>query len=178
MSDELSPPDGIREYSELEVNLSQLFAKEYLKCYDSEVAALAMGYSDRLAASIGNRFLKDPLVRRFIHTLEVGRKANPVTEDDGMSEVSEHEQWQRRIRAKLMREACDRGRGSSHAARVTALGLLARSHGMLESGFQIGRNEEAAEDETVGGVLIVESVKNEDEWQTRAIEHSKTLKGK
>lgn len=177
MSDKLQVPDSIREYSKLEQDLLELFAKEYVKCYDPELAAMAMGYSESMAASCGQKFLRDPLGQRFINNLEMSKQTRSVVDDDDdLSEVSEHEQWQKRIRAKLMREACDRGRGSSHSARVTALGILARSHGMLDQGFQIGKNPNDKDGADEGGVLIVESVSTESEWEAKAIEHSKVLK--
>jgi hypothetical protein len=179
MSDEIEVPDGIRHYSELELRMCENFAKSYINCYDAELAAIGCGYSESKASLIGERLLRDPMTLRFIRQMECGAKLNPLNDEFSEdSKLSEQEQWQRKIRARLLREASDRGRGSSHAARVTALGILARSHGMLNEGFQIGKKEDDGQDEDVGGVLIVDSVKSEEEWEAKAIEHSKVLKDK
>ena len=95
----------------------QAFVREYLIDLNATQAAIRAGYSPATAKQIGSRLLTHVDVSAAVVEAQAGRaRRTEVTQD-----------W---VVKRLAEEADDRGRGASHAARVSALKLLGEHVGM------------------------------------------------
>jgi phage terminase small subunit len=94
------------------------FIDEYLLDLNATQAAIRAGYSARTANEQGARLLTNASVASAIQAAQQARSERvQITQDD--------------VVRGLHREATLIGEGSSHAARVSAWGLIARHLGML-----------------------------------------------
>jgi phage terminase small subunit len=94
------------------------FLQEYLVDLNATQAAIRAGYSARTANEQGARLLATASVASAIQVAQQTRSDRiQITQDD--------------VVRGLHREATLTGEGSSHAARVSAWGLIARHLGML-----------------------------------------------
>ena len=99
-------------------NKQQLFIEEYLIDLNATQAAIRAGYSEKTAGQSGERTLKNVEVGAAITAaLEARSERTEVTQD--------------MVIEGLSIEANRTGEGSSHAARVSAWGLLAKHLGMF-----------------------------------------------
>lgn len=95
----------------------QAFVREYLIDLNATQAALRAGYSKKSAHATGHDNLRHPEIAAAIAEAQTERvRRTEVTQD-----------W---VVKRLAEEADDRGRGASHAARVSALKLLGEHVGM------------------------------------------------
>jgi hypothetical protein len=95
------------------------FVDEYLVDLNATQAAIRAGYSARTANEQGPRLLVNVGVATAIQAAqEVRSQRVRITQDD--------------VLRGLLREATWMGDGSSHSARVAALGLIARHLGMFD----------------------------------------------
>lgn len=102
----------------------QRFVEEYLIDLNATQAAIRAGYSSKNADKIGPELLGKTRVAEAIAAEMDARSGRTlVTADD--------------VVRGLLSEARLKGKGSSHAARVSAWGLLARHLGMLSDTVKI-----------------------------------------
>lgn len=95
----------------------QAFVREYLIDLNATQAAIRAGYSAATAGVIGHQNLSKLQIAEAIAQAQAERaRRTEVTQD-----------W---VVKRLAEEADDRGRGASHAARVSALKLLGEHVGM------------------------------------------------
>lgn len=118
-----------------EKQLRDRFVTEYLVDYDAWAACLRVGLMKSVAMTYAQELLEDPYVRREITAREKAKAANPE---------QEKVEKQRQIEAWLVQQATYRGPGASHAARVSALGTLAKIHKLIDL-----EGEGAARDESL-----------------------------
>lgn len=104
------------ELTPREKALRDEFVKQYLLDYDAWAACIRVGFLKSVAGQYAQELMECPYVRQQITARTTAPAAGGETE-------LRLEQAQ--IKASLMREAHYRGPGSSHAARVAALGKLA-----------------------------------------------------
>jgi hypothetical protein len=96
--------------------LRDQFVEQYLIDYDAWAAAIRIGFLKSVAAQYAQELMECPYVRQQIIERQFADAQNP---DAALKNE------QKQIKASLMREAHYRGPGSSHGARVQALGKLA-----------------------------------------------------
>lgn len=95
------------------------FVEEYLIDLNATQAAIRAGYSKKTAGSIGEENLKKPEIASAIFSAQRSREQRTgITQDWALE--------------RLKREAEFEGVGSSHSARVSALGLAMKHLGMLK----------------------------------------------
>ena len=100
------------------------FVREYLVDLNAAQAAIRAGYSAKTAKEIGAENLTKPHVSAAITAaLEARKKRTEVSAD--------------MVVQGLLTEATREGEGSSHGARVSAWGLLARHLGLLKDRVEI-----------------------------------------
>lgn len=109
----------------------QRFVDEYLLDLNATKAAIRAGYSARTAEQQGPRLLGNVEIAAAVQTAQQARSERlQITQDTVLS--------------GLRREATLTGEGSSHAARVSAWGLIGKHLGMfVERRQQLGENGEA-----------------------------------
>lgn len=181
LTDYLSSPS----YDPGMVHTWNQFVEQYLKDYDPFAACLRIDYSMETALEAAKEFMNEPYVRRRITMLEEMRlkhipKTEPLDKEEREAKEAEFESIdftphtpeldQQRIISALMREAHNTGPGSSHAARVTALGQLMKIYNMDKSDDK---------DTTInnnGGVMIVPAVGSVDDWEAQASGQQAELK--
>ena len=101
--------------------LRDRFVKEYMKDYDPLGAATRVGYSSSYAGQFAGQFMQEPYTRSAIAKAEEAL--------GGGSDTVKH---RKRVVAMLYREANARGPGTSHGARVAALGRISTMLGLDE----------------------------------------------
>lgn len=102
----------------------QRFVEEYLIEPNETQAAIRAGYSAKTANKNASRLMVNEGVQKAIRAAQEARKHRvEITADE--------------VVKGLLSEARHRGKGSSHAARVAAWGLLARHLGMLTDKVKI-----------------------------------------
>lgn len=139
--------------------LRDLFVKEYLVDFDSVSACMRCGFQSMMATQYAQRFMEEPYVQR-----KLAQEQMRVVEagDDDRDSMEKQ-----RIIAGLLREAHYRGPGSSHAARVAALGKLATIKGLdREAKVQPGDSS---------GVMQVPGIASLDEWENVAQQSQEKL---
>ena len=106
----------------------QRFVDEYLLDLNATQAAIRAGYSARTAEQQGPRLLGNAGVAAAIQAAQEARSERVhITQDD--------------VLRGLRREATLTGEGSTHAARVSAWGLIGKHLGMfLERRQQVGED--------------------------------------
>jgi len=118
----------------------QRFVEEYLVDLNATQAAIRAGYSERTADQQGSRLLANVKVKAAI-AVAVERRS----EDTGITAA-----W---ALQRLKREAEYTGKGSSHAARVAALGLAMKHLGMTPEKHELsGPNGQPIQNEHSGTV--------------------------
>lgn len=152
----LEPPLSPREQA-----LRREFVKQYLIDYNEVAAALRVGFISNIAEDYAKQFMMEPFVQKLIAEQE-----SAAVLDEG----PEREAQKKRIMAQLMREAHFTGKGSSHAARVQALGKLAALVGLEPQGAANGAGGPA------GGVMVVPARVTPDQWENAASSAQGALK--
>lgn len=140
------------QMSDREKALRDLFVAEYLIDYDPVSACQRCGFERQFAQEFAVKFMHEPYVQQKINLM----KFQDMPEKD----VLEFDK--KRIRSALMYEAHYRGPGSSHAARVAALGKLASLTGM---------EAPKKSEQTIthrGGVMAVPGIASLDDWESAA----------
>lgn len=103
----------------------RLFVSHYLVDLNAAGAAVLAGYSRATASQIGYNLLKKEGIRREVERQIMDRLERlRVTQDD--------------VVEGLLREARLEGEGSTHAARVSAWGLLGKHLGMFADKREVG----------------------------------------
>lgn len=143
------------EYSYREKALRDLFVSEYLADFDQVKAAQRCGFQFQFAIEFARKFMDEPYVQQQIKLVKYGQ-AHPIDEKE------EEKLNKKRIFATLFQEAHYHGPGSSHAARVSALGKLANMYG-LES---VKKSESTITHK--GGVMAVPGIASLDDWEKQA----------
>lgn len=143
----------VQDLSDKEKGLRNKFVDEYLIDFDQTAAAIRIGFSASFAQTYAEKFMTEPYVRKRITDMQIA-----LTEDEKI----EAELDRRRIRAGLMREAHYRGPGSSHAARVSALGKLATIRDM-DAPIKVKGDFTHR-----GGVMMVPGISNLEDWEKAA----------
>jgi hypothetical protein len=101
--------------------LRDRFVKEYMKDYDALGAATRVGYSSSYAGQFAGQFMQEPYTRLAISKAE-----------EALGGKTEKERHRKRVVTMLYREANARGAGTSHGARVSALGRIGTMLGLDE----------------------------------------------
>jgi phage terminase small subunit len=109
----------------------QRFVDEFLVDLNATQAAIRAGYSARTANEQGARLLANASIAAAVQLAQQARSDRlQITQDD--------------VLRGLRREATLNGEGATHAARVSAWGLLGKHLGMfVERRQQLGENGEA-----------------------------------
>lgn len=109
----------------------QRFVDEYLVDLNATQAAIRAGYSVRTAEQQGPRLLGYAEIAEAVRLAQAARSQRvQITQDD--------------VLRGLHREATLTGEGASHAARVSAWGLIGKHLGMfIERRQQVGENGQA-----------------------------------
>ena len=94
------------------------FVDEYLVDLNATQAARRAGYSAKTAGSIGQRLLKKVEIQTALATAQAAREERTEITADY-------------VLRRLKEEAELTGEGSSHSARIKALELLGKHHGMF-----------------------------------------------
>lgn len=154
------------EMNPREKAIRDLFVSEYMVDYDPIAAALRCGYQKQFAIEFSVKFMDEPYVQQKINEVKF-----QVVDDK-----QELEYNKKRIKAALMVEAHYHGPGSSHAARVAALGRLAALNGMEAPKVTANLNIHR------GGVMAVPGIASLDEWEAKAsmsqdqlVEHARNI---
>jgi len=139
-------------YSTREKALRDLFIKEYLIDYNGFAAALRCGFQSVMAGQYSQIFMDEPYVRQRISKIE-------LEGEQGENETEQRNALKKKIMAGLVREAYYHGPGSSHAARVAALGRLSQITGL---------DVDKTGNGITGGVMVVPGIAEVDEWENSA----------
>lgn len=149
------------ELSKSEKHLRDQFVAEYMQDFDQTAAAIRLGFGASFASAYATQFMEEPYVRKAI-----AERQKELAEDP----KAEAEETKRRIRASLLREAHYRGPGSSHAARVSALGQLKAVYGMDQPVKTINEHLHR------GGVMQVPAIASIEDWEAAATESQEKLR--
>ena len=150
----------VGELSPGEKALRTRFVDEYMFDYSATAAAIRCGFGNSFAETYATQFMQEPYVRKMIADRQQALSDNPK---------EEAELTKRRIRAALLREAHYRGPGSSHAARVSALGQLKQVYGM-DAPTKISATHEHR-----GGVMMVPAIADVTDWEAAAVASQEAL---
>lgn len=137
-----SEPTGMRFWDErvlqpalspTERELRDRFVEQYLIDYSPYSACLRVGFVKSIATQYAQELMDDPYVARQIAIRERAKAANPEVEKTERS---------RMVEALLIKEATNTSGESKHAARVSALGLLAKMYKLVDQDTDgAGRDE-------------------------------------
>ncbi len=148
------------ELSLAEKTLKNNFVTEYLIDFDAWAAAIRIGFLSSVAVQYAQQMMECPYVRREISRRQL---EEPVDPRESAKETK------KQIAASLLREAHYRGPGSSHSARVAALGKLAQINDM-------DAPTKIVSDVTHrGGVMMVPAIASVEEWEKAAITSQEKL---
>lgn len=161
-----APEEAERTYSYREKALRDFFVKEYLVDYNAEAAAHRIGYNKGIAKEYAVRLMAEPYVAQQIAKIE----------GTGDSEA-DPEALKKRIMSCLIREANDRGPGSSQAARVAALGKLAQLNGMEPATRTKTELTGADGQPLVAGQFVIPGVMTPEQWEAAAAQQQADLVG-
>lgn len=150
-----------QELSSSEKELRNKFVDEYMFDFDRVSAAIRVGFTMSFALDWSKRLMEEPYVRQ-----RIAEKLKAGAED----ETLENEETKRRIRASLLREANYRGAGSSHAARVGALGKLSSLYGMDAPIKTLQEHLHR------GGVMMVPAIASIEDWENEALKSQEKLR--
>lgn len=160
------PEDDGASLNPREKALRDAFVVEYMIDFNSVKAAQRIGFHRQFAIEYAQRFMEEPYVQKKINEI----KFKDIPERD----MAEYDK--KRIKGALMQEAHYFGPGSSHSARVAALGRLATLNG-LDAPKKI--------EQTLlhkGGVMAVPGIANLDDWektaaasQDKLVEHARSI---
>lgn len=145
------PEEVAQELSEEQKKLRDRFVVQYLVDFDAIAAAMRVGYPKNYAKDYAQKFMDESYVRNAIAKGMVA-----VAED----EKNEDTITKRDVRAMLLKEAKNYGPGSSHSARVAALGKLTQVYGMEAAVKNIHEHR--------GGVMMVPGVASVTDWEQEA----------
>lgn len=154
------PEETTLELTEEQKKLRDRFVEQYMIDFEPVGAAIRVGYAKLYAKEYAQKFMDEPYVRQAI-----ARKMVAASED----EKTEDNEDKRRVRKLLIREATNYGPGSSHAARVAALGKLASVFGMEAP------TKSHHEHNHRGGVMAVPGIAGPQEWEDAAVASQKKL---
>lgn len=160
MSVEISTPESMAAGSlpQSQLDLRDRFVAQYVIDYDSIEATKRLGYPGDFARDIAAKFMNCPYVALKVQKYE-----------DEQELEGNLDQEQRRLVAQLRKEAAYYGPGSSHAARVAALGKLA-SIRKLDAPIK-----HQMDVTNRGGVMVVPGVVSLEDWEKAAMESQEQL---
>lgn len=160
------PEDDVKNYSESEKALRDLFVCEFLVDYDQIKAAQRIGFVRQFAVEYAKKFMDEPYVQRRISELRTSEKVNA-------------EQLQgyntRRVVERLMYEAHYNGPGASQAARVAALKALTDIYALGSAAQGKAAAATKAGIGCAGGVMVVPAIADIDAWEEVAKVKQKAL---
>lgn len=140
--------------------LRDKFVIQYLVDFDPLAAAIRVGFAKSYAKEYAEQFMDETYVRNKIVQMQMSKAFEPRVEED---------ETKRKIRTMLMREAQDYGPGSSHSARVAALGKLMSLYGMDAP------VKSAVEHSMRGGVMRIPATPSLNDWEEAAIDSQTKL---
>jgi hypothetical protein len=147
--------------SAAEKQLRERFVEEYLFDFSPSYAAVRCGLPLSFASDYANKWMEEPYVRQLI------AERQKMLSDNPKLEAAEN---QRRILARLLKEAHYNGPGASHAARVSALSQLKQIYGMdAPQKFEINQANR-------GGVMQVPAIADIDAWEAAATASQEQLR--
>lgn len=132
------------------------FVRSYVIDFNGTKAALRIGIPIRSAPKQASELLREPYVQQELQKYILEVDENVLVNRNA-------------VIAGLVREANDRGVGSSHAARVNAYSKLARILGMEIEKVQTDVNVR-------GGVMVVPMSETMNDWEQKAITTQAQLK--
>lgn len=142
--------------------LRDTFVAEYLIDFNSVAAAQRCGFGREMAIEYSQKFLQEPYVQKKIKNMELTL----------LDEDKEMEFNRQRIKQQLMREAHYHGPGSSHAARVAALGRLMSVYGM-EAPKQV--NTKNVHEHKGGVMRVPPAAASAEDWEAQALANQQSL---
>lgn len=137
------------ELSSAEKTLRDQFVKEYLFDFDAYQACMRVGFANQFASDYARRLMGEPYVQRRIAELS---KVSP-------SDEKEQAEQDKLLTLRVLREAAQRG---PYASRVAAAAKLAAILGLdapVKSSQEVLHR---------GGVMMVPSIANLDDWEQAA----------
>lgn len=155
----IDPEYREKELSPKELLLRRAFVQEYMRDRNAYAACIRMGFIESYAADWARAFMGEGVVRRLIAKSEEYEQT-PEAKAARASTVE----------SLAFKEAQYYGPGASHGARVSALGLLAKIHGLEAA------NKTEAEVTYKGGVMMVPALTSPDEWGKLASQSQDELK--
>lgn len=156
----ISEDERAEELTDLDRQIRDQFAQEYLVDYDALAACVRIGFAKMFAENYAKKFMSETYVRNRIAQLQAHEALNPKQEAN---------EDKRRIRSMLFKEANYHGPGSSHGARVSALAKLASIYSM--DGPIKTENLHTHR----GNVMRIPAQMDEDTWEREAIESQTEL---
>ena len=135
--------------------LRELFAQEYIYDFDPVRAAQRCGYLGKKAVSAARRLMSEPAVQRLIKERQ--------SDFGSVVQINQNE-----LLAALWREGNREDLGSSHSARVAALGKIAQIVGIAKPEGETNVN--------IGGVMLIPPVAEKDSWEKSAMTSQENLK--
>lgn len=117
--------------SPVEKEIRDRFVVQYVIDYDPYGACLRIGLLKTVAQQFAAEFMEDPYVRQQISAREKQKAENPETEQA---------ERKRMVEAWLIKEATNMA--GKHAARVSALGMLAKMYKLIDPESDAGARDE------------------------------------
>lgn len=149
----------VEDLSAKEKTVRDVFVKQYLYDYDARSAVVRVGFSANYAEYYADKFMSEPYVLRRILDLEQKQSHLEVTKKAKALVIR-----------RLHEQANFKGKGSSHAARITALSKLAQLYDMEpEKKFDLSNQS---------GVMIVPAMQSPKDWGEGAKDSQSKLKAK
>ena len=148
------------ELTEKEFALRVEFVRFYVRSRDPRKACLSLGFMEAYASDWAIQFMNEGVVQRLI-------QAEDAREDTPEASVAR----KRMYRAMMEDAAMDRGPGSSHGARVSAITQLMKIEGM-----DYEAPAETTKGGPAGGVMLVPALGTADDWCSVAMQSQHRLK--
>lgn len=143
-----------------QVALRQAFVEQYFIDYNAYNAVLRCGLVGDQAFEYAKKFMQEPFVLNLIAKNSVLKETLNIQKDVDFQK--------QQVISGLLKEAFNTGAGSTHAARVQALGKLASILGMdAKSGSD--------ENQIKGGVICVPGEMSLEDWENKAVHSQNKL---
>ena len=148
--------DHTERMSPAERLVRERFVHEYLFDFDPSAAARRVGFHGPEAVEAGRKLMDETGVQRMI--------SERMRQYDPAKEVT-----MGRVLAGLMKEANDRGIGSSHSARVASYMGMAKI-------MALGETNKTETNVNLGGVMVVPAPVSIEQWEAQATTSQAQLK--
>lgn len=147
------------QLTDAEILLRRAFVEEFMKTRNGYRACVTLGILAPYAEDWAKSFMAEGYVRQLIHEAERAEESD-----------EQGTERQYRYRAWMEEQATYYGPGSSHGARVTAIGMLMKNEGM-EAPIKV-----ETELSHKGGVMLVPALTNANDWCAVAVQSQTKLK--